>query len=161
MTIEEFQSWTNTKAMMENTGRRGVKYKFFKDFTRKEMMAHLGMYLLHGISPTPQIEMKLISSLDEPLNGSNICNKIFGRAGMTRHKEFKTFFGCVSPLLLTPPSTYHPNWKLDPLLKHMMQVAKDGIHIGQSISVDEMDISFQNRHKDKQRVTYKKGGNGF
>ena len=54
-----------------------------------------------------------------------------------------------------------PNWKLDPLLNQMMRVAKYGIHIGKSISVDEMDISFQGRHKDKQRVTYKKGGDGF
>ena len=43
----------------------------------------------------------------------------------------------------------------------MTRVAKYGIHIGQSISVDEMDISFQGQHKDKQRVTYKKGGDGF
>ena len=43
----------------------------------------------------------------------------------------------------------------------MMRVAKDGIPIGQSISVDEMDISFQGWHKDKQRVIHKKGGDGF
>ena len=42
-----------------------------------------------------------------------------------------------------------------------MRVAKYGIHISQSISVDEMDISFQGQHKDKQRVAYKKGGDGF
>ena len=119
------------------------------------MMAHLGVYLLHGISPAPQIYMKFISSLGDPVNGYNLCNEIFGRVGVTRHKELKTFFACVSPLLPTPPSTSHPNWKLDPLLNHMIRVAKNGIHVGQSISVDEMDISFQGRHKDKQRVTYK------
>ena len=43
----------------------------------------------------------------------------------------------------------------------MMRVAKYGIHISQSISVDEMDIIFQGRHKNKQRVTYKKVGDGF
>ena len=141
--IEEFQSWKNTKAMVENAGRRGEKYKGIKDFTEKEMMTHLGVYLLHGIPPAPQIEMKFISYLDDPVNGSNMCNNIFGRSGVTCHKEFKTFFACVSPLLPTTPSTSHPNWKLDPLLKHMMRVAKDGMHIGQSISVDEMDIGFQ------------------
>ena len=72
--------------MMKNAGRRGGKYKGFKDFTKKEMMVHLGVYLLHGISPAPQIEMKFISSLDDPVNGSNICNEIFGRAGATRQK---------------------------------------------------------------------------
>ena len=65
------------------------------------------------------------------------------------------------PLLPNPPYTSHTNWKLDPLLKHMMRVTKYGIHIGQPISVDEMDISFQGRHKYKQRVTYKKGGGVF
>ena len=42
-----------------------------------------------------------------------------------------------------------------------MRVAKYGINIGQSISVDEMDIRLQGRHKDNQRVTYQKGGDGF
>ena len=106
-------------------------------------MSHLGVYLIHGISPAPQIEMKFNSSLDDPVNGSNLCNEIFGIAGVTRHKEFKTLFACVGPVLPTPPSTSHPKWKLDSLLKHMMRVPKDGINIGQSISVDEMDISFQ------------------
>ena len=106
-------------------------------------MAHLGVYILHGISPAPQIEMKLVSSLDDPVNGYNMRNEIFGRVGVKCHKEFKTFFACVIPLLPTSPSTSHPNWKLDPLLKHMMRVVTYCIHIGQSISVDEMDISFQ------------------
>ena len=35
VTIEEFQSWTNTKAMMANAGRRGGKYKGFEYFTNK------------------------------------------------------------------------------------------------------------------------------
>ena len=56
---------------------------------------------------------------------------------------------------------FHPNWKLYPLFNHMMQVTKYVINIRQSIFVDEMDIIFQGWHKDKQRVTYKKGGDGF
>ena len=55
VTSEEFQSWTNTKAMVENEGRRGGKYKGFRYFNNKEMMAHLGVYLLHGITPATQI----------------------------------------------------------------------------------------------------------
>ena len=64
-------------------------------------MAHLGVYLNHGISPAPQIEMKFNSSQYDPVNGSNLCNNIFGRAGVTRHKYFKTFFVCVATLLPT------------------------------------------------------------
>ena len=105
--------------------------------------------------------MKFNSFQDEPVNGSNMCNKIFGISGVTRHKEFKTFFLCVSSLLPTPPYTSHPNWRLDPLLKHMMWVAENGTNIGQSISVDEMYIGFQGQHKDKQRVSYKIFGDSF
>ena len=43
----------------------------------------------------------------------------------------------------------------------MMRVGKDGINIGQLISVGEMDIGFQGRHKAKHRVRYKKVGDGF
>ena len=100
--------------------------------------------------------MKFNSSLDDPVNGSNMYEEIFGRAGVTRHEEFKTFLlECVIPLIPTPPSTSHPDCKLYPPLKHMMRVAKNGINISRSISVDEMYISFQVRHKDKQILTYK------
>ena len=71
---------------MANTGRRGGKYKGFGYFTKKEMMSHLGVYLLHGIYPVPQIEMTFNSSQDDPVNGSNMYNKIFGIAGVTLHK---------------------------------------------------------------------------
>ena len=63
---------------MANAGRIGVKYRGLEYFAKKEMMAHLGVYLLYGISPAPQIEMKFMSSLDYPVNGSNLCNEIFG-----------------------------------------------------------------------------------
>ena len=43
----------------------------------------------------------------------------------------------------------------------MMRVSKECIYIGCNISVDEQDIGFQGRHRDKQRVTFKKVGDGF
>ena len=43
----------------------------------------------------------------------------------------------------------------------MRRVSQDAIHIGRYISINEQDIVFQDRHKDKQRVTFKKAGDGF
>ena len=82
------------KAIMANAGKRGGKYSDFKDFTKRELMAHLGVYLLHSIFPSPQIEMKYKYHAEDPVNGSDICNRIFGIKGVTRQKEFKAFF-CV------------------------------------------------------------------
>ena len=86
---------------------------------------------------------------------------VFGSNATTRHKEFKIFFSATDPLLPTPPTTTHPNWKIDPVLKHMMRVSKEVIILGKSISIDEQDIGFQGQHKDKQRISYKRVGDGF
>ena len=86
---------------------------------------------------------------------------VFGSNATTRHKEFKTFFSATDPLIPTPPTSTHPNWKIDPVLKHMMKVSKDAIKLGKSISIDEQDIGFQGQHKDKQRISYKRVGDGF
>ena len=159
--IDDLNSWTNTKAMMLNAGSRGGKYYRYNDFSKSELMSHLALYLLHGVSPSPQIEMKFSSQDEDPVNGSNLCHRVFGKGGITRHKEFKAFFATCNPTIPTPPTTSHPNWKVDPLLKHMMRVSKGCILIGRSISIDEMVVSFQGKHGDKQRITYKKAGDGF
>ena len=67
---------------------------------------------------------------------------VFGSNATTRHKEFKIFFSATDPLISNPPTSTHPNWKIDPVLKHMMRVSKDAIKLGKSISVDEQDIDF-------------------
>ena len=92
------------KAMMANAGKRGGKYSGFKDFTKRESMAHLGVYLLRSISPSPQIEMKFKCHAENPVNGSDTAIVYFGKQGVTRHKEFKAFFACLNPIISTPPT---------------------------------------------------------
>ena len=112
-------------------------------------MAHLAVYFLHDISPSLQVEMKFKNQTEDPVNGSDLCHRVFGKRGVTRHKEFKALFAGVNPILPTPSTSTEPNWKIDPLLKHMRRVSQDAIHIGRYISIDEQDIGFQGRHKDK------------
>ena len=161
VTMDELTAWTNTKALMLNAGVGGGKYSRFINFTKDEIMSHLGLYLLHSISPSPQIDMKFKSVYEDPVNGSNLCHEVFGKQGVTRHKEFKAFFSATDPIKPIPPTNTHPNWKIGPCLKNMMRVSKDCMMIGQNISVDEQDIGFQGQHKDKQRISYKRVGDGF
>ena len=161
VTIHDLTSWTNTKAMKMNAGVGGGIYKNFVNFSTEEITSHLGLYLLQSISPSPQIEMKFKSTKEDPVNGSDLCVDVFGSNATTRHKEFKVFFSATNPLIPTPPTTTHPNWKIDPVLKHMMRVSKEAMILGKSISIDEQDIGFQGQHKDKQRISYKRVGDGF
>ena len=161
--IESCLSWTNTKARMQNAGLGG-KYADFQDFTLDELMQHTSLYLLQGLSPSPQIDMKFKSQLEDPVNGNDLVHRVFGgrsAKSVRRHKHFKCFFACVNPLIEIPSRETHPNWKIHPLLKHMNEVSKKAVHLGQNLSCDEQTIGFQGHHKDKQRITYKNEGDGF
>ena len=108
-----------------------------------------------------QIEINFIDQNTYPVNGSTLCNRFFRKQGVKRHKEFKAFFGSVNTLFPIPPTSSHPNWKINPLLKHCMRVAKEAVILGRDVSVDEQYIGFQGQHQDKQRVPYKKVRGGF
>ena len=161
--MENILSWTNTKAQMQNAGLGG-KYPDFKNFSLDELMKHFALYLFQGLSPSPQVEMKFHSSKEDPMNGNDFIFNAFGcKPGHAkrRHKHFKAFMACVNPTFPTPERDLHPNWKVHPLLKHMLVVNKKAIHLGQHLSCDEQTIGFQGHHRDKQRITYKAEGDGF
>ena len=42
----------------------------------------------------------------------------------------------------------------------MISVSKEAVCLGRDLSCDEQTIGFQGNHKDKQRITYKKEGDG-
>jgi len=54
-----------------------------------------------------------------------------------------------------------PNFKIEQLLKHAIKVSQEAVILGRNLSLDEQTISFQGRHEDKQRINYKKEGDGF
>ena len=47
----------NLKAMLSNAGSGGTIYKDFTPFTTFELMKHVGLYFLDGVSPSPRVEM--------------------------------------------------------------------------------------------------------
>ncbi len=162
-TMENALSWTNLKAMMLNGGLGGT-YSDFVPFTLVELMKHIALYLFHGLSPSPQVEMKFKSQKDDPVNGNDFIHMAFGSSpwkAIRRHKHFKSFFAAVDPRYPVPNRDRHPNWKVHPFLKHMMKVCQSAMHMGRNLSVDEQTIGFQGHHRDKQRITYKKEGDGF
>lgn len=124
-------------------------------------MAHLAIFLLHSISSSLQVELKFRNHLEDPVNGSDLCNRVFGKRGVTRHKEFRAFFVGINLIVPTPPTSTHPNLEIDPLLNHTRRISQGTIYIVRDISINEQDIGIQCHHKDKQRVTCKKAGDGF
>ena len=64
----------------------GGRYSRFVDFSTDELIQHLALYLLHGILLSLQIEMKFTDHNDDPVNGSILCDVLYGRKGVTRHR---------------------------------------------------------------------------
>ena len=122
---------------MLNAGEGGGRYKTFSLFSVNEIMAHLAIYLLRSISPSPQIEMKFKTQKEDPVNGSNLCTEVFGSNASIRYKQFKCSFSATDPLKPIPPTDTYPNWKIDPVLKHVMQVSKQCVVLGINIRIDE------------------------
>ena len=60
------------KAVLTNTGKDGVIYRDWKPFTSKELMKHIGVYFLQGVSPSPQVEMKFNCQATNPCNGNDM-----------------------------------------------------------------------------------------
>ena len=54
---ERWKSYTNTKAMIANAGKKGSLYPDFKDSETEALKRHIGYIILHGISPSPQVNM--------------------------------------------------------------------------------------------------------
>ena len=78
---------------MQNAGLGG-KYSDFKDFTLDELMKHTSLYLLQGLSPSPQIEIKFKLQDEDPVNGNDLVHWAFGGQSASlvrRHKHFKSF----------------------------------------------------------------------
>ena len=162
--IENLNRWTNLRALMENSGGLGGKYENYVNFTTTELMRHIGLYLLQALSPSPQIDMKFHSQKEDPVNGNDFIHTSFGGVAWKskkRHRHFKAFFTSVNPMLNPPPRESHPNWKVHPFLKHMLYISRKAVFMGRNLSCDEQTIGFQGQHKDKQRITYKREGDGF
>ena len=124
-------------------------------------MQHLGVYILNGLSPSPQVEMKFDLQNKNRTNGSNFCYNKFGSCARRRHKEFKAFFAVQDPMKPTLIRKTHPNWKIQVLFWHAIIVSKDAIFLGSSLSSDEETMGCKGRHSDIMRINYKKEGDGF
>ena len=157
--FELMTKWTNAKAILAGAG--STIYPNWHPFDAKELRQHFGLYVLHGLSPTPRVEYKLRPQRVDWVGGNDFVYHSFAKNSEKRHKQFKAFLSCVDPLIHPPPRSEEPNWKVRPIIKWMNSISPKMWDFGWSFAVDEMTMRFKGRHKDKRRITYKAEGDGF
>ena len=77
----KWNSYTTTNAQQENVGHLGRPnglYPDWKPFSTQELCQHIGVRMLHGISPTPQLSMKFKPQSEDAVNGNNFVYRCMG-----------------------------------------------------------------------------------
>ena len=70
--------WMNQKAIFCSAGVPGGVYPSFTPFSNLEIECFLGLYILQGLNPSPQVEMKFNSQQVDPVQGNNLWYRMFG-----------------------------------------------------------------------------------
>jgi hypothetical protein len=161
VSIAEWTVYSNTKALISNAGQPGNLYPDWKPFMVTEIKKFIGLYILQGLSPSPQVKIKFKPQSIYAINGSDLCSSVFGENTEKRHKQFKSFFAVQNHLLPVPSKITHPNGKVDPFLAWVQTISMEAWGVCSHLSGDEQTIGFKGNHADKQRISYKKEGDGF
>ena len=121
----------------------------------------IGLLILNGCHPKPQVDQWFLRPQQCPVFGNNIGLHFF-RIGVRRSREFKRFF-CMYDARIHPamPQATDKLFKIRIFLKHLLDNFKMCWTPGKSFSIDEQTIGFQGRHADKLRINFKKIGDGF
>ena len=78
VTIADWTTYSNTKAMLCNAGMQGGNYPEFTPFSSQEINRFIVPNALQGLTPSPQVKMKFKSQVEDPVRGSDICHAAFG-----------------------------------------------------------------------------------
>ena len=128
--------WTNQKAWLAGMVD-------WKPFDPREIRQHFGLYVLHGLSPTPRVEYKFKPQKLDRVAGNDFVYSSFDANAERRHKHFKSFLSCVDPLIDPPPRGVNPNWKVHSIIKWMNHISPKLWDANQSVSVDEITLKNQ------------------
>ena len=77
VSMEEWATYTNLRVLLSNAGST-LYPGDFQGFTPFEIRNYIGLYMLHGLSPSPQVKQKFWPQSVDPINGSDLCFKVFG-----------------------------------------------------------------------------------
>ena len=70
--IADITLFKNKKVYFFNAGRGGTQYPNFTPLSVDEIMRHIGIYMINGLCPSTQVEMKFDSQERNPTNGNDI-----------------------------------------------------------------------------------------
>jgi hypothetical protein len=102
VSICQWTVFANMRAVLMNADMAQY-YKSFKPITADEYKQFIALHILQGLCPSLRISMQCTTQSEDPVQGNDLCFKIFGRRGKERHKEWKAFAVIQDPKKVVPP----------------------------------------------------------
>ena len=91
--MSTWTTFTNLKAGFQHAGKRGGPYEGeWKDFEPFELKKYIGVYILQGLSPSPQVKQKIRTQAEDEVNGCDFINCCLGPGAERQHNIFGWFF---------------------------------------------------------------------
>ena len=106
------------KADYAGAGPQGIYYPDYVPFTPVEVRQHFAIYILHGLLPSPRIEMKFNTQAKDQINGNDfIANTLRSNSNHAigprqQHQMFKAFLSLQDSRIPEPARDKYSNWKV-------------------------------------------------
>ena len=153
ISTEDLMKWSNEKSIAMGMG--DTYYPNCVLFTMDGFERHLYLYYFNGLTPSLEIQMNFKPRSFDPMQGNNLLHKKIGCNAVRRHKGFNFCFSCQDQWKPIPTRKLYPNWKLYPLLNHILSVFHFSCLLDYSLAVYYKTVGFQSRHVDKMIISYK------
>jgi hypothetical protein len=112
--VANWTAYSNAKAVMCNSGEPGSIYaRKFKPFKNDNISAMLGVYIIDGLTPSPQLMWKMQDQERQPTHGNNRIAAVIGPGWQQKHRSFRHYFATQDPMMVPPLKTQCPNFKVD------------------------------------------------
>jgi hypothetical protein len=136
--VSNWAAYSNAKAMLCNAGALGHIFSGkFKPFSNQDIMSMIGVYIIDGLAPSPQLTQKMQSQIQQPTHGNDRIAAVMRTGWQQKHRSFRHFFASQDPMMLPPPKSQCPNFKVDELFRWLRHIWKEAWVLGKGFSNDE------------------------
>ncbi len=112
--VANWTAYTNCKARIANAGEFGSPFAGrWRDLSNDDVRQFLGVIMMDGLIPSPQMLRKFQSQEQDPVQGNNFIHRNCGADAKQRYHMFKHYFGVQDPLTTPPPCEKCPNYKVN------------------------------------------------
>ena len=150
--VSNWTAYSNTKAMLTRAGEQGHIFSGkHRQFNNQDIVTMLGVYIVDGLAPSPQLVQKMQPQSKSPTHGNDRIADALGPGYQQRHRLFRHFFATQDPLMIPPSKDKCPNFKVDEFFRWLRHIWKEAWLLGENFSIDEQTCKCQGKCEYKTR----------